>query len=174
MPLPLIALGAMAAGGALKGIFAKKAANDAANNAWAQAEDQRKRQQSQWTLSELPQAHGAEQRKTIRDIMLRGMFGNWAGKTKSGSFADPGTAAMEADRWNYRDQNKLAALSPYAAPLAKPKTGGFGGYLMGGLGGALGGAAEYYGAGGTANPFAGFKKKALPLQNTNTAAFDLH
>jgi hypothetical protein len=147
MAIPL-ALGLLAGAGALKGVGAKLGQKKAAQNAYAQAEDERKRRQSAFELSDLPQLHGAEQRKTMGNLFARGMWGNFGRDPRSGAARSPELQAILNDPWVYRNASTLKGLSPHMAPLPKPKGPGLAGYLGGALGGAAEGAGAYYSMGG--------------------------
>src|SRR5262245_18360757 len=99
---------------------------------------------------DLPELHGAEQRKTMGNLFARGMWGNFGRHPKTGAARSPEMQALMNDPWVYRDSERLAALSPHAKALPKPKGPGLLGYLGGAVGGAAGGAGLYYAMGGTA------------------------
>lgn len=145
MALPLIGL---AAAGAAKGILGARAQSKATENAWRQAEDQRKRMQKQFEMSGIRGEHSAEARKTMGNIWGRGMLSNFGVDPQTGQARNPQFAALLADPWQYRSREQLLRMSPHRDPIAKPSGPGFGGYLGAGLGGALGGAADYVAAGG--------------------------
>jgi len=171
MPIPL-ALGLLAGAGALKGLLGKKAESDAAKNTYAAAEDVRKRRENQFKLTELPQLHGAEQKKTVGNIFARGMWGNFGRDPRTGMARSPELAAVFNDPWQYRDTKTLAGLSPYAFAGPKPKGPGLMGYLGGALGGAAEGAGAYYSMGGDFGfgaPKAASSVMALPAPRTSKA-----
>jgi hypothetical protein len=148
MALPALGLGIMAGLGGLKGLVGNRGAAKERENQYAAAEDQRKRAQQSFTLSALPELHGAEQRKTFGNAMGLGFLSNFAKDPKTGVARNEQLGAMFADPWKYRDTAKLAALSPHLAPLPKPKGGGALGFIGDVVGGAAGGAANYYSMGG--------------------------
>jgi hypothetical protein len=123
----------------------QRGASREAKNAALMAEDRRKRESLNWQLRDLPELHGAEQRKTMGNLFARGMWGNFGRDPRTGAYRSPELAAIGADPWVYRNTATLSGLNPHAAPLPKLKGPGFFDYLGSAAGGAASGAAAYYG-----------------------------
>jgi len=144
MAWPLVA---MAAAGALSKFGKSRAQSAQRKNEEALAADRAKRASMAWKLSELPQLHGAEQKKTMGNLFARGMWGNFGRNPATGAARSPELAAILADPWKYRDAAALSKLNPHDIPLPKLKGPGVWGTLGSVLGGAAEGAATYYGSG---------------------------
>ena len=153
MAWPIIAGAAV---GALAGFGKNRKEAKERENAYAAAEDARKRRELEYQLVTLPQLHGAEQRKTMGNLFARGMWGNFGRDPATGAVRSNELQAITWDPWTYRPTTTLMQLSPHRQPLPKPKGSFWGGFadVLGGAGqGAmmgyqLGGGYGGYGGGG--------------------------